>query len=198
MSKSWYVVQTLTNYERRVEKELKDMLAKARSFPESAEIDSSVLLEVRVPERDVESRDKEGKLKLDKQGKPKMKKELVMPGYVLLQLDLPESGWKDTCTRIISIRGITGFVGTERNDRPRPISDAEVKRIFVNAGEMRSDRITSSVNVGDQVKITGGAFNNWNGQVLEIYEDKRKVAVGVDVFGRVSKVECDFEQVEKV
>ncbi len=201
MAKSWYIVQVFTSYEKKIEKEIADLLMRAKKFPESASVDTTVLLEVKVPERLVQSRDKEGKLKLDKQGKPKMKAELVMPGYVMVQMDLPESGWKKTCTAIRSIRGVNGFVGTDPNERPRPIRDDEAKKIFMQTGEMKDDRssyVQSTFAVGDKVKMVEGAFATFNGTVVEVQADKNKLIVNVEIFGRDTPVDVDVSSVEKI
>ena len=185
MSKGWYIVHTYTGYENKIEKTIRQKL-------EAGELDSAVITEVKVPvEEVVEIKD----------GKKKSRKNKFLPGYVMLEMDLPDIGWKAICSGIRSIQGVTGFVGTNPNQRPRPISNDEARGILMKCGDIKGEksvRVVQAYNVGDQVKINEGPFASFSGAIEEIYADKSKLRVMVQIFGRATPVEVDTTQVEKL
>lgn len=186
MSRSYYILNTYTGYEGKIERTIKSLL-------EKEELDSNVIFSVLVPEEEV---------KEIKDGKEKIRKNKFLPGYVLLEMDLPEIGWKDTCSKLYRIQGVNGFVGCiSRNDRPIPIKPDEAKNILQKSGVIKGEKIVhirQSFNIGDTVKITDGAFATFSGTVKEIYLEKERLSVEVQIFGRPTPVEVTFLQVEKV
>ena len=184
MSRSWYILHTYTGYEGKIERTIRSLL-------EKNEIDSNVILDVKVPvEEIVEIKD----------GKKKSRTNKFLPGYIMLEMDLPEFGWKDTCAALRKIQGVTGFVGTSTNVRPLPITNDEAKNLLMRSGAIKGDkqvRVRQSFNLGDTVKITEGPFASFNGVVKEIFTDKEKLNVEVQIFGRPTPVEVSFLQVEK-
>ena len=184
MSRSWYILHTYTGYEGKIERTIRSLL-------EKNEIDSNVILDVKVPvEEIVEIKD----------GKKKSRTNKFLPGYIMLEMDLPEFGWKDTCAALRKIQGVTGFVGTSPNVRPLPITNDEAKNLLMRSGAIKGDkqvRVRQSFNLGDTVKITEGPFASFNGVVKEIFTDKEKLNVEVQIFGRPTPVEVSFLQVEK-
>ena len=185
MAKGWYIVHTYTGYENKIERTL-------RMKMDEGEIDTAIDSDVKVPvEEVVEIKD----------GKKHSRKNKFLPGYIMLEMDLPDIGWKAVCSAIRSIQGVTGFVGTNPNQRPRPISSDEARNILVKSGEIKGEksvRIKQAYAVGDQVKINEGAFASFSGAVEEIYPDKSKMRVMVQIFGRATPVEVDITQVEKL
>ena len=102
MSRRWYILQTYTGYENKTERSIKTLL-------ESGTLDSNIVTDVRVPvEEIVEIKD----------GKKKSRTNKFLPGYVMLEMDLPEFGWKPTCTQLRRLQGVNGFVGTNPNVLP--------------------------------------------------------------------------------
>lgn len=91
--------------------------------------------------------------------------------------------------------GVTGFVGS--GTKPIPLTDAEVKNILKSMG-IEELKPKLNIEVAQVIRITSGAFENWTAKVLEIYQDRSKLKVLVDMFGRETPVELDFSQVEKV
>ncbi len=185
MSKSWYILQTYTGYESKIERSI-------RLFLEKGELDSNIVTDVRVPiEEVVELKD----------GKKKVRKDKFLPGYLMLEMDLPEIGWKDTCNKIRHIQGATGFVGTDPNVRPRPITTDEAKNLLMKAGVIKGEktqRVKTSFTVGDKVKISDGPFASFTGTVKDVKADKEMLSVEVEIFGRPTPVELSFLQVEKI
>src|SRR5574344_1830187 len=136
MAKSWYILHTYTGYEGKIERTVKALL-------EKNELDPAVVTDIKVPvEEVVEIKD----------GKKKSRHDKFLPGYIMIELDLPEIGWKATCSTIRRIQGVTGFVGTNPNERPRPISADEAKNLLLKAGAIKGEKsvkVKQSFNVGD-------------------------------------------------
>ncbi len=185
MSKSWYILHTFTGYEGKIERTI-------RSLIEKKELDAAIVTDIKVPlEEVVEVKD----------GKRKTRSNKFLPGYVMIELDLPEIGWKATCSTIRRIQGVAGFLGTEPNDRPRPISADEAKSILLKAGAIKGEKqikIKQSYSIGDYVKITDGPFATFSGAIEDINDEKEKLRVNVQIFGRATPVEVGMLQVEKI
>lgn len=185
MAKGWYIVHTYTGYENKIERTLRTKI-------EEGELDSAVVSDVKVPvEEIVEIKD----------GKKRSRKNKFLPGYIMLEMDLPDIGWKSVCSVVRGVQGVTGFVGTNPNQRPRPISNDEARNILMKSGDIKGEktpRIVQAYNIGDQVKINEGPFASFSGAIEEIYPDKSKLRVMVQIFGRPTPVEVDIVQVEKL
>ena len=185
MSKSWYMLQVFVGHEAKIERVIRTLL-------EKKELDSAVVTDVKVPlEEVVEIKD----------GKKKTKHVNFMPGYLMAELDLPEMGWKAPCAALRKVQGVMGFVGTSPNERPRPISTSEAKNLLQKIGVIKSEknvRIQQNYAVGDIVKITDGPFASFQGNIEEVSDEKDKLRVNVQIFGRATPVEVSMLQVEKV
>jgi transcriptional antiterminator NusG len=119
----------------------------------------------------------------------------------MIEMDLPQLGWKNTCSLIRRIQGVTGFVGVKPSEKPRPISTDEAKNILQMAGELKGEktvRIKQNFEVGETVKITEGPFATFSGAIEEVIAEKNKLKVNVQIFGRATPVEVDVLHVEKI
>ena len=119
----------------------------------------------------------------------------------MIELDLPDIGWKGTCSAIRRIQGVTGFVGADPNVRPRPISADEAKALLQKSGDIKGEkptRLKQSFSVGEQVKIIEGSFSSFSGTIEEVNLEKSKLKVTVNIFGRDTPVELGLLQVEKI
>lgn len=184
MANEWYVVQTYTGYEGKVKRVIQQKL-------DNGDLSSDIVKSIRVPEEEVVE---------IKDGKKKSRKNKILPGYIMAELDLPDLGWKDTCNQIRHIQGVSGFVGTASNERPRPISVDEARNILMRSGEIKGEkpvRMKQTYNIGDVVKITEGPFKDFSGSIDAIDEEKEKLTVNVQIFGRATPVELNMTQVEK-
>ena len=185
MANGWYILHTYSGYENKIEKTI-------RSYLEIGDLSPDVVLDVKVPvEEVVEIKD----------GKRKTKTNKFLPGYIMLELDLPDLGWKNVCSVIRRIQGVTGFVGVIGNERPRPISPEEAKALLQKVGEIKGEkptRLKQSFAVGEQVKIIEGPFATFSGSIEEVNLERNKLRVMVGIFGRATPVEVDLLQVEKI
>ncbi len=184
MAKGWYVVHTYSGYENKIERTIRKLM----EDPKFAE----AVFDVRVPAEDVVE---------VKDGKRKVVSKKILPGYILLEMDLPNLGWKYPCSLVKRIQGVTGFVGSRDGAKPQPISDDEAKGIFQRSGDIKSDkaiRPKQSFTVGEKVKIIDGPFDTFTGTVEEVNDERSKLKVMVGIFGRSTPVELTFLQVEKV
>ncbi|HOX91569.1 MAG TPA: transcription termination/antitermination protein NusG [Spirochaetales bacterium] len=185
MAKSWYVLHVYSGYEAKIERVIRMMLA-------NGDLDPAVVLDIKVPAEDV----------VDvKDGKRRTSSRKMLPGYILVEMDLPEQSWKAACSAIRKITGVTGFVGATMHNKPAPISQEEARHILQRAGEIKGDRPAKSRQsfaVGEQVKIIDGPFDSFTGTIEEVSQDKSKLKVMVGIFGRATPVEVDMLQVEKM
>jgi transcriptional antiterminator NusG len=184
MAKGWYVLHTYSGHENKVEKFI-------RKLKEEVPFDE-VLVDVKVPSEEVVE---------VKDGKRKVTNKKFLPGYILLEMDLPDIGWKRICSQIRKIQGVTGFVGSMGGSKPQPISADEARQILQKTGEIKSDKTVKprqSFSVGEAVRIIEGPFDTFTGTIEEVNLEKGKLRVSVGIFGRSTPVEVDFLQVEKI
>ena len=172
--KNWYVIHTYSGYEDAVAKNLKQRI-------ESLGMEGKIF-NVIVP--------KEKKIKI-KNGKRKTVEEKIYPGYVLVEMIVDDESWYV----VRNTPRVTGFLGS--GTVPIPVSKKDIddlmKRMEVGEPEFKID-----FAVGDAVKITDGPFKNFEGRVSEIDEERGKIKVLVNMFGRDTPVELDSLQIKKV
>jgi len=184
MAKGWYVLHTYTGYENKIEKTIRIMMADGEL--------GDAIADIKVPaEQVVEVKD----------GKKKVTTKKFLPGYILLEMDLPDLGWKTPCSKIRRINGVTGFVGSSPGMKPQPISQEEARSILQKTGDVKGEKTMKpkqSFTEGENVRIVDGPFDSFTGQVEEVNMEKGKLRVMVGIFGRATPVEVDFLQVEKV
>lgn len=167
----WYVIHTYSGYENKVKINLEKAV-------ENRNLEH-LLHAVEVPmEEVVERKDDKVKVVLKKK----------FPGYVLVKMVMTEESWYI----VRNTRGVTGFVGAKSNN-PVPLTDEEVRSMGITEAVEEIDLV-----VGESVKITATAFSGFPATVMEINQDKRKVKVEVEMFGRATPAELDFNQIEKI
>ncbi len=184
MAKGWYVLHTYSGYENKIEKFIRKLMEESPY--------AETVFDVKVPaEEVVEIRD----------GKRKVINRKFLPGYMLLEMDLPAHGWKAVCGGIRKIQGVTGFVGSLGGAKPNPISAEEARGILQKTGEIKADRVvkpTLDFDIGETVRIVEGPFDTFTGTIEDINTEKGKLRVMVGIFGRATPVEVGFLQVEKI
>ena len=174
-ARHWYVVHTYSGYENKVLESLKQ---KVQSMGLENEI-----FDVIIPEKEeVEKKD----------GVEKVIKRKIFPGYVLVNMIVNEKTWYD----VRNTDGVTGFVGS--GTKPIPLTEAEYANILREMGVEKTKVVHDiDVEVGETVKICSGPFENFAAKVVSVDDEKGKIKALVDMFGRETNVELDFDQVEK-
>ena len=133
---------------------------------------------------------KEKKIKI-KGGKRKNVEEKIYPGYVLVEMIVTDDSWYV----VRNTPNVTGFVGV--GTTPVPVSGEEIENLKKRMGtEAPSYKI--EVKSGDSVKITDGPFKDSDGKVAEVDQERGKVKVMVNMFGRDTPVELDSLQIKKL
>ena len=117
-----------------------------------------------------------------KDGKKRTVKRKVFPGYVLIEMEVNDRSWYV----VRNTPGVTGFVGSAT--KPIPLEPKEVES---------EPKTHISVEVGEEVRITEGPFENCIAVVTEVNEEKGTVKGLVNMFGRETPVEVDYSQIEK-
>ena len=179
VEKKWYVLRVISGKERKI-----------KTYIES-EIDRSgwkdIITQVLVPTEKV--------YKIRK-GKKVIQERNFFPGYILIEgVDGKVNG--DILQAIRNITGVINFLG---GNQPNALRKVEVNRILGKVDEMQEmgESMNEPFLVNETVKIVDGPFNDFVGNIEEIYEEKKKLKVIVKIFGRRTPVELNFMQVEKV
>lgn len=172
--KKWYVIHTYSGYENKVkanlERRVKTMEKEDKIF------------RVLVPtEEEYEFKD----------GKKKITKKKIFPGYVLVEMIMEDDSWYV----VRNTPGVTGFVGS--GSRPVPLQEKETHNILRRIG-IEEARPKVDFSVGEGVRVISGPFQHFSGIIEELQPDKGKLRVLVSLFGRDTPVELDFSQVEKL
>ena len=149
----WYVVHTYSGYENKVKHNLEKSV-------ENNHLEN-VIADVLIPTEDVTE---------IRNGKRKVIQRKLLPGYVLVKMVNNERTWY----LVRNTRGVTGFVG--QGNTPTPLSDDDFNAIFASKKEVRTD-----FREGDTVRILGGAFENYTGQVMSLDAETEKLSVMVDM-----------------
>ena len=174
-TKKWYIVHTYSGQETRAKKALLER-AKTMGFEDQFD-------EVLVPEETVVEM---------VGGKKRTSKRKFFPGYIMVHMDLSDETWH-------VVKGtpkITGFVGNATE--PPPITDEEVARMTQRIKEgAAKPKPLIHFDEGENVRVISGPFANFQGFVDEVMEEKEKLRVMVQVFGRATPVVLGYSNVEK-
>ena len=173
-TKHWYVIHTYSGYEDRVAENLRQRI-------ESLGMQDKIF-DVIVP--------KENQIEI-KNGRRRIVERRIFPGYVLVEMIVTEDSW----FVVRNTPNVTGFVGS--GTTPTPMSEDEVKHIQKRMG-VEEPKYQIDLSVGESVNIIDGPFKGFDGQIAEIDEQKGKIKVLVNMFGRETPVELDSLQVKKL
>ncbi|MEX0877624.1 MAG: transcription termination/antitermination protein NusG [Candidatus Spechtbacterales bacterium] len=172
--KSWYVIHTYSGYEDAVRQNLLQRI-------ESMGMQDKIF-NVIVP--------KEKKIKI-RGGKRRIIEEKIYPGYVLVEMVVTDDSWYV----VRNTPRVTGFVGS--GTTPIPIDQKEIDSLQKRMG-VEEPKYKIDVQEGDAVKINDGPFKDFDGKVSSIDEEKGKIYVLVNMFGRETPVELDYLQITKI
>ncbi len=172
-TKAWYVIHTYSGYEDQVADQLRQRI-------ESLEMKDKIF-DVIVP--------KENQIEI-KNGRRKVVERKIFPGYIMVQMIVTEDSW----FVVRNTPNVTGFVGTSTT--PSPLEESEVKAIQKRMG-VEEPKYSIDFSLGELVAITDGPFKGFDATVSEIDDQKGKIKVLVNMFGRETPVELDSLQVKK-
>ena len=177
----WFVVHTLSGHENKVRDTLLRQMQSGDQVPVyDAFIPTEKVVEVR-------------------QGRKTIRARHLFPGYIWVRMDLyddlgmiNEKAWYF----VRNVQGVLGFLGG--TNKPTPLSQREVDEIMrpVQGGET-DVKPKIAFEIGEVVRIKDGAFENFEGAIQEIDNERGKLKLMVSIFGRSTPVELEFWQVER-
>jgi transcriptional antiterminator NusG len=172
----WYVINTYSGHENKVRQNLEHRI-------QSMHMNNRFRRVVVPTDQVIETKD----------GQKVQTEKRVLPGYVLVNMDLDDDAW----TLVKNTPGVTGFVGAGAS--PLPLSQAEVDRIL-HTGTGAAERARAQVEfmLGESVKVTSGPLSDFDGEIVDVNPDQQKLKVLVDIFERQVPVELAFDQVKKI
>jgi transcription termination/antitermination protein NusG len=189
----WYVVHTYSGMENRVKSNLENRITSLNM--------EDFIFEIVVPTEEVAE---------IKNGQRRMVKRTVLPGYVLVRMDLTDESW----STVRHTPSVTGFVG--HSQHPVPLSLEEVEKMLapavVAAAEAEAEAAGTAAakpaakkkvevadfGVGDSVMVVDGPFATLHATITEINPEAQRVKALVEIFGRETPVELSFNQIQKV
>ena len=185
MSEKWYVVHVTTSFEDTVKRYIFEQM-KLDNCP-------GLISDVLVPTETLEEQLKGGK-------KKKIEKKFF-PGYLLVKTELNNDSWHF----LRNIPKVIGFVGGKIKDGtldPDSVPTVEQSEIDKMRNKIEEGTLKPTPKImfdkGESVKVTEGPFESFTGIVEEVKVEKGKIQVIVEIFGRATPIDLDFNQVEKI
>ena len=192
----WYIIQSYSGYENKVKTNLE-----MRS--QTLEVEDSIY-EVVVPiEQAIENKD----------GKKKLVKRKLLPGYVLVRMDMNDAAW----SVVRETPGVTSFVGNEGNATPvkhrdvakfllpksaatgtKPEVNAEGETVVAMPEDEAPKKVAHDYEVGEAVTILSGALASVSATINAIDPETGKIEALVSIFGRETPVELTADQIERI
>lgn len=134
-------------------------------------------------------------------GKKVMREKNLYPGYLFLEVFEGQLN-EEMVQHISNISNIMHFLTDGKGSKGNIISlrKSEVNKMLGKVDEMNDMGVTISEPfiVGETIKIIEGPFNDFNGVIEEVNDEKKKLKVVVKIFGRSTPVELNYMQVEKL
>ena len=177
LKKEWYVVNTYAGQENRVKENLERRV-------KTMGLEDSLFQIVVAEEKEIEY----------KNGKPVEKVHNLFSGYVLVQMIMTDEAWYV----VRNTPGVTGFIGSSgKGAKPFPVSQEEIDAVLRRLG--RTDiNVQVDFQVGDTVRIMGGAFENSEGVIQAMDDEKKEASVLLILFGRETPTDIPYIDLKKV
>ncbi|TNC28655.1 transcription termination/antitermination protein NusG [Amycolatopsis alkalitolerans] len=187
----WYVVHSYAGYENKVKNNLE-------TRTQTLDVEDYIF-QIEVPTEEVTE---------IKNGQRKQVQRKVLPGYILVRMDLNDASW----SAVRNTPGVTGFVGA--TNKPSPLTIDEVLKFLAPKVEKpapakakgeaaaaetgASTTVEVDFEVGESVTVMDGPFATLPATISEVNADGQKLKVLVSIFGRETPVELSFSQVSKI
>lgn len=185
--KHWYVIHTYSGYENKVKASLERKV-------KSLDMEDKIFRVVIPMENEVE---------VNEDGKKRVVQRKVFPGYVLVEMIVDDKTWYI----VRNTPGVTGFVGPD-NKQPIPLTEAEMKGVLhlepaapEVEGAVAPEKVARpkiDLQLQQLVRLKSDLYADVTGIVSEIDEERGKIKVLINMFGRETPVEVDYTQIEKV
>ncbi len=177
MGKEWYIIHTYSSHEQKVKLNLEK---KIKSLGMEDKISRIVIPTEEVTER--------------KKGKKVVLKKKLLPGYILIEMDMSDETWY----AVRYTPGILGFIGGEKK-KLVPLTKEEVANILERPSEIAPvQRPKILFEQNETIRIIDGPFKNFIGTVGDVDIKHLKLKIMIDILGRSTPVELEFHQVERL
>jgi transcriptional antiterminator NusG len=186
----WYVVHSYAGYENKVKTNLE-------TRAQTLDVEDYIF-QVEVPTEEVTE---------IKNGQRKLVQRKVLPGYILVRMELNDASW----SAVRNTPGVTGFIGA--TSRPSPLSIDDVLKFLAPQAEKETkpepgkkaaqqpaakQSVEVDFEVGESITVMDGPFATLPATISEVNADGQKLKVLVSIFGRETPVELSFNQVSKI
>ncbi|MEU6127690.1 transcription termination/antitermination protein NusG [Saccharopolyspora sp. NPDC047091] len=187
----WYVVHSYAGYENKVKTNLE-------TRAQTLDVEDFIF-QVEVPTEEVTE---------IKNGQRKLVQRKVLPGYILVRMELNDASW----SAVRNTPGVTGFIGA--TSQPSPLSINDVLKFLAPQAEKEAKpeqgkksaqpaasakpSVEVDFEVGESITVMDGPFATLPATISEVNADNQKLKVLVSIFGRETPVELSFNQVSKI
>ena len=189
--KHWYIVTTYSMHESKTAENLRKRIETMNM--------RDYIMRVLVAEQEVPVLDKNGlpatvKDKETGETKPKTKMKNLYPGYIFIEMVMTDESWYI----VRNTPGVTGIVGSSGGgQKPAPVAREAIEPVLKRMNIIDED-MYARYAVGDQVRIIHGAFEGTEGTITFIDKDTHAVRIETTFFGRVTPVDVEFSEIEKI
>jgi len=175
VTSKWYIINTLSGQEQKVAKALTECVEQ-KGVQDKFD-------EIIVPVENVTE---------IKKGKKVTSERKLFPGYVMIKMELDDQTW-NIVKNMPKVAGLLGGGG-----KPVAVPESQILAVLKQVEEgVVAKEVEVAFTVGEIIKIIDGPFESFSGAVDKVDDEKRRLTVSVSIFGRLTPVDLEFNQVEK-